>query len=122
LDKNNIAFATTQNINISNTVLGDSYILTMTPSSDACANSATTVASLTIGIGCVSTLTSITSGNWENVSTWNFNRIPTAADIVIIDANHNVTINTNNSNAKKVETRSNAKVIYNNAMRLKLGF
>jgi surface protein len=120
--KNVVAFATTPNISISNAVLEDSYFLTMTPSADACANSVTITASLTIGVGCVSTLTSITSGNWENVGTWNFNRIPTATDIVIVDANHNVTINTNNANAKKVEIRSNAKIIYNNATRLKMGF
>jgi surface protein len=120
--KNSVALETTQNINVSNAIIGDVYTLTMTPSADACANTPIRTASLTVGTGCISIITSITSGNWEDISTWNFNRIPTAADIVIIDNNHNVIINTNNANAKKVETRNNAKVIYNNATTLKLGF
>ena len=120
--KNNIALATTPNINISNAILGDTYTVILIPSADACASSVTTTtASLTIGVGCISTITSITSGNWENTSTWNFNRLPTVSDIVIIDDNHNVTITTNNANSKKVEIRRNAKIIYNNAAILKLG-
>ena len=121
--RNNVVFSTTPNINISNAILGDTYTLTimMNSSPDACTNSVTLTASLTIGIGCISTITSIRSGNWENTSTWNFNRLPTVSDIVIIDDNHNVTITTNNANSKKVETRRNAKIIYNNATILKLG-
>ncbi|MDZ7900325.1 MAG: hypothetical protein U5N85_20155, partial [Arcicella sp.] len=46
--------------------------------------------SLTVGTGCISVITSITSGNWEDTSTWNFNRIPSVADIVIINDKRNV--------------------------------
>lgn len=68
-------------------------------------------------------ITSILSGNWETPTTWNLNRVPTTADNVIIEANHTVTVTTNDANAKKVETRSNAKVIFNNnTTKLKLGF
>jgi serine protease AprX len=72
---------------------------------------------------CASTITSIASGNWETAATWDLNRVPTAADNVIIAPNHNVTVTTNDANAKKVETRSNGKVIFNdNTAKIKLGF
>ena len=123
--KNNVNFATTQNIIISNAVANDVYALTMTPSADACPNSSTptATASLTIGAGCSSIIVSVVSGNWETPATWSLNRIPGIADDVIIDANHTVTVTTNDANAKKVETRSNGKVIFNNnTTKLKLGF
>ena len=61
--KNNVNFATTQNINIANAVANDVYSVTMTPSADACPNSATPTAttSLNIGTGCTATITSIAS-------------------------------------------------------------
>jgi hypothetical protein len=78
---------------------------------------------LTIGTGCTSTIISIASGNWETAGTWDLNRLPTTADNVIIDANHTVTVTTPDANAKKVETRNNGKVIFNdNTTKLKLGF
>ena len=122
--RNNIDLATTKDITITNTVSGDVYALTMTPSADACANPTTATVSLTIGgSGCISIITSIVSGNWETPATWNLNRLPTTADNVIISANHTVTVTTNDANAKKVETRSNGKVIFNNnTTKLKLGF
>jgi serine protease AprX len=123
--KNNVNFATTQNITITNAVANDVYALTMTPSANACPSPATptATASLTIGTGCTSTITSIASGNWETAGTWDLNRLPTAADIVVIAANHNVTVTTPDANAKKVETRSIGKVIFsNNTTKLKLGF
>ena len=123
--KNNVDLATTQNITITNAVANDVYTLTMTPSANACPNPATptATASLTIGTGCSSTITSIATGNWENATTWNLNRLPTNADNVIIDANHTVTVTTPDANAKKVETRGNAKVIFNDTTtKLKLGF
>jgi hypothetical protein len=61
------------------------------------------------------TIKSVTSGNWENNSTWNIGRIPLAGDNVIIDNNHNVTI-MNSGTAKNVEVRSNAKIIYNQSL------
>lgn len=123
--KNNIDLATTQNITITNAVTNDVYALTMTPSANACPNPATPTAtvSLTIGTGCIATITSVASGNWETASTWDLNRLPTTADTVIINANHTVTVTTNDANAKKVETRSNGKVIFNDTTtKLKLGF
>jgi Metallo-peptidase family M12B Reprolysin-like len=123
--KNNVNFATTQNISITTAVAGDVYSLVMTPSADVCPNPATptATASLTVGPACISTITSVASGNWETAATWDLNRIPTAADIVVIAASHNVTVTTNDANAKKVETRSNGKVIFNdNTTKLKLGF
>ena len=96
----------------------------MTSSADACANPTTATVSLTIGgVGCISLITSVISGNWETPATWNLNRVPTTADNVIIEANHTVTVTTNDANAKKVEARSNGKVIFNNnTTRIKLGF
>ena len=122
--KNNVDLATTKDIIITNAVSGDVYALVMTPSADACANPTTATVSLTIGgAGCISIITSVVSGNWETPATWNLNRVPTTTDNVIIEVNHTVTVNTNDANAKKVETRSNGKVIFNNnTTRLKLGF
>lgn len=122
--KNNVNLATTPNITITNAVANDVYALTMTPSADACPNPATptATASLTIGTGCVSTIISVASGDWEIPATWNLNRLPTATDDVVIDANHTVTVTTPDVNAKKVETRSNGKVIFNNTTKIKLGF
>jgi hypothetical protein len=121
--KNNVNLSTDQNITITNAVAGDVYALTMTPSANQCSSSPTATASLTIGAGCTSTITSIVSGNWESFTTWNLNRLPTAADDVVIDANHTVTVTTPDANAKKIETRNNAKIIYNDSSaKLKLGF
>jgi hypothetical protein len=47
---------------------------------------------------------SITSGNWESSTTWNIGRVPKAGDVVIIDAGHAVTINSN-STIKDMEVR-----------------
>ena len=122
--RNSVDLATTKDITITNAVSGDVYALIMTPSADACANPTTATVSLTIGgAGCISVITSVISGNWETPATWNLNRIPGITDNVIIDANHTVTVTTNGANAKKVETRSNGKVIFNNnTTKLKLGF
>jgi Right handed beta helix region len=57
------------------------------------------------------TVISIVSGNWENGSTWNVGRSPLAGDMVIINNNHNVTLN-NTGTAKNVEIRTNAKIIH----------
>ena len=58
--------------------------------------------------------TSISSGAWNNPSTWNINRIPLPSDIVIIDLNHTVDITTTVS-AKAVQYRNNAKLSLTNA-------
>lgn len=74
-------------------------------------------------INTTTTITSIATGNWETAATWDLNRLPTTADNVIIDANHTVTVTTPDANAKKVETKNNGKVIFNdNTTKLKLGF
>jgi serine protease AprX len=72
---------------------------------------------------CTSTITSVATGNWETPATWDLNRLPTSADNVIINNNHTVTVTGNDANAKKVETRANGKVIFNdNNTKIKLGF
>lgn len=123
--RNNVDLATTQNITVTNAVANDVYAVTMTPSADTCPNPTTPTAttSVTIGAGCTLTINSIISGNWETVTTWDLNRLPTTADTVIINANHIVTVTSNDANAKRVETRSSGKVIFNdNAAKIKLGF
>jgi hypothetical protein len=121
--RNGVAYSSLQNISITNAIANDVYAVTMTPSASTCASPTTATASLTIGTGCTSTITSITSGNWEVAGTWDLNRLPTATDNVIINANHTVTVITNDANAKKVQTMSNGKVIFNdNTTKLKLGF
>jgi hypothetical protein len=65
---------------------------------------------------------SIISGNWEDASTWNLNRIPTLTDNVIININHTVTVNSIGE-AKSLEYRTNAMVNFGNLnAKLKMGF
>lgn len=93
-------------------------------SSGSCVLFSTNTKPVTVTGGTVpATITSVVSGNWETPPTWDLNRLPTVADNVIINNNHTVTVTTPNANAKKVETRSNAKVIFNDTTtKLKLGF
>ena len=115
--RNNANLATSSTISVTNAVLGDTYAVTVTPSPDA---GCYTTATSSLIVGCIS---SVTSGNWENPTTWNLNRVPVATDNAVINNNHNVTINTDNANAKKAEVRPNAKLIYgNSAAKLKVGF
>jgi hypothetical protein len=121
--KNNTNFSTDKDVAITNAIANDIYSLTMTVSANICSNPTTATASVTIGAACTATITSVASGNWETASTWDLNRLPTAADNVIIEANHIVTVTTPNANAKKIETRSQGRVIFNDAnTKLKLGF
>jgi hypothetical protein len=60
------------------------------------------------------TVTSIVSGNWESSSTWDVGRSPLAGDNVIINNNHNVTLN-NTGTFKSMEIRINAKIIHGSA-------
>jgi hypothetical protein len=59
-----------------------------------------------------SVITSVASGNWEIPATWDLARIPNAVDKVVINDNHNVTVTTNAAAAKKIEYKSNAKIIF----------
>jgi len=69
------------------------------------------------------TILSITSGNWEDPTTWNLNRAPLTTDNAVINNNHNVTITTDGANSNKAEVRPNSKLIYgNSAAKLKVGF
>jgi YDG domain len=60
------------------------------------------------------TIKSITTGNWESTTTWNLGRIPQAGDLVIIDQNHEVTLN-GNGNVKKIEYQGTGKLKFNSA-------
>jgi hypothetical protein len=60
------------------------------------------------------TVISIVSGNWENGSTWMGGISPLAGDNVIINNNHNVTLN-NTGTFKNIEIRTNAKIIHSTA-------
>jgi hypothetical protein len=54
---------------------------------------------------------SIKTGNWEDGTTWDVGRQPLAGDSVIINDNHNVTVN-NTGTSKDVKFKTNAKIIY----------
>jgi sugar lactone lactonase YvrE len=56
------------------------------------------------------TISTLQSGNWEDLATWNLGRIPQADDKVILDQSHTVTINSP-ATAKSVEYRSNAQLL-----------
>ena len=118
-ERNATPLATTSTISVTNAGLGDSYAVTVTLSPDAgCYTTYTATSSLIVG--CI---LSITSGNWEDPTTWNLNRIPAITDNAVINNNHNVTINTDSANSNKAEVRPNAKLIYgNSAAKLKVGF
>jgi hypothetical protein len=57
------------------------------------------------------TIKSITTGNWESTSTWDLGRVPQAGDLVIIDQNHEVTLN-GTGIAKKIEYQGTGKLIF----------
>ncbi len=64
----------------------------------------------------------INGGNWESALTWNFNRVPSTTDDVIINTGHTVNITTSNANAHKVEYKANAIINFiNNVSKLNLG-
>jgi hypothetical protein len=69
------------------------------------------------------TITSIISGNWESITTWDLNRIPMASDKIVIAANHQVSINnTDVANGKNIEYKTNAKIIFIGDFNLKVGY
>ncbi len=49
---------------------------------------------------------SISSGNWNNTSTWSCNCIPTASDAVIVQTSHQVML-TQNAEAKYLQIKGN---------------
>jgi hypothetical protein len=65
-------------------------------------------------VNTVVVITSITTGNWESITTWNLGRVPLATDRVVIDQNHTVSITTNGAIAKSVEYRSGATINFAN--------
>jgi serine protease AprX len=114
-----VPIALTPTLSITNAVLGDTYRASVVPVAEVPTCLGTGVTPW-LTVGCIR---SVTSGNWEDAATWNLNRVPLTTDNAVIDNNHNVTITTDNANANKVETRSNAKLIHNsNTTKLKLGF
>lgn len=67
-------------------------------------------------------ITSIKTGNWEDPDTWDLLRVPVAADQVILDPTHTVTLSTPGS-ANKVTPRQNAKLrLPMTTSKLRLGF
>jgi YDG domain len=58
------------------------------------------------------TIKSIKTGDWEDVSTWDLGRIPQSGDLVIIDQNHEVTLN-GNGFVKKIEYQGTGKLKLN---------
>jgi hypothetical protein len=57
-------------------------------------------------------ITSILSGNWEDSSTWNLNRIPIRTDNVMIDKNHLILLNSN-SEVKSLNFGGMGRLKYN---------
>jgi GEVED domain len=60
-----------------------------------------------------SVISSVQTGAWEANATWDLMRKPVAGDKVIINANHEVTINNANAVAKKIECKAMGKLIFN---------
>jgi hypothetical protein len=51
---------------------------------------------------CSGMIYSLASGDWNTPATWSCGRVPNLSDKVLIKSGHNITISTNNANAKKL--------------------
>jgi Concanavalin A-like lectin/glucanases superfamily len=51
---------------------------------------------------CSGMIYSLGSGDWDTPATWSCGRVPNLSDKVLIKSGHNITISTNNANAKKL--------------------
>jgi hypothetical protein len=84
--------------------------------SQASGNVIVTINPILIGI------ISVKTGDWEDPTTWNVNRLPLVSDEVTIDSNHTVTITTNAAIAKKINDRPNSVIKFGNpSAKLTLG-
>ena len=66
------------------------------------------------GAATANIIISAQTGDWESNSTWIGLKVPALGDVVIIDANHIVTINTN-ATAKSIEYRATGQVKFKTA-------
>ncbi|MDA8715441.1 T9SS type A sorting domain-containing protein [Flavobacteriales bacterium] len=69
-------------------------------------------------------ITSQTSGNWRDVTTWDLGRTPENGDIVVIDALHTVTVISNNgtcNGAPDTHLYVNGTLTFSNGSKLRLG-
>jgi hypothetical protein len=67
------------------------------------------------------TITSVSTGNWTDASTWDLGRIPQAGDIVVIDQNHVVTL-VGTGFAKDLKYSGTGKLVINTSVsQLNLG-
>jgi parallel beta-helix repeat protein len=74
------------------------------------------------GVATANIIMSAQTGDWESNSTWIGLKVPQLGDIVIIDGNHIVTINTT-AIAKSIEYRATGQLKFNSATaKLNIGF
>jgi hypothetical protein len=74
-----------------------------------------------VSVSVYSSVTSITTGDWDSPSTWDIGRVPIVGVAVIIDSNHTVTIN-GQENAKSIEYKGTGNVIFSSTNgRLNIG-
>ena len=67
------------------------------------------------------TITSSKTGNWEETTTWDLEKIPTSSDNVILSPSHIITIITDSAEANKVIISANAALQFTNTLaKLKL--
>jgi hypothetical protein len=65
----------------------------------------------------------VSTGDWENASTWSGNRVPTNGDLVIINNNQKVFITTNTAKAQCLSIGGTAVLQYSTpTSKLSLGF
>ncbi len=96
------------------------YYAKCVPTNNTCTSAKSNEVTVTV-LSNTQVITSVVSGNWEEVTTWDLGRIPQAGDIVIIDQNHNVILN-NIGIAKELKYNSTGKLILNSASsQLKIG-
>ena len=70
------------------------------------------IAYSTVGKILVSSITSTQSGNWEDASTWNLNRLPQSGDFVTIRSSDTVFITSDTAQAKCIYQENNSSLIF----------
>ena len=76
------------------------------------------------GMHASTTITSVKSGDWEDVTVWDLGRLPTNGDIVVIIASHTVTVTTNNetcNGAPDTHLYIEGTMTFTNGSKLRLG-
>jgi Tfp pilus assembly protein PilE len=103
--------STAQNITITNVSpsITGTYQVTITNANN-CSVTANVVLAISNSSNIIESIAA--TGNWEDASSWNCNRVPTALDFVKIRNGHTITVTTNTAKAKDIFINSGGNVNY----------